>query len=307
MNYQPLDVRLIANPIAGRGSLRSIKRAVELLKDKVSLSAFITQKKGDAEAYAKEISHLKSQISNLLVIVAGGDGTINEVINGLLASGISDVMPPVALLPLGTTNVLAKELGIPEDIEQSLQLALAGFPKRISLGRIVITRDSLPVTRYFCLMAGIGFDGAAVHGVRDSIKKISGKGAYILSGISQLAKYSPSLIKVNTSNGLLTGYTAVVGKARGYGGYFTVTPKASITEPNLDLCLFGGKTRRDLIRFVNGVVSKNHLNFNDVFYGKFTELEIVSDREVHVQTDGDYFGTLPLKIDVVKDALSLVW
>ncbi len=243
----------------------------------------------------------------ILIIVAGGDGTINEVINGLLASGISDSLPPVALLPLGTTNVLAKELGIPEDIEQSLQLALTGSPKRISLGRIVITGNSYPVTRYFCLMTGIGFDGAAVYGVKNGIKKISGKGAYILSGIRHLAKYSPALIKVNTSNGVLTGYAAVVGNARCYGGYFSVTPKASITEPKLDLCLFGGKTRRDLIRFVNGVVSKNHLNFNDVFYGKFTEMEIVSDREVHVQTDGDYFGTLPLKIDVVKDALSLVW
>ncbi|MBI4710127.1 MAG: diacylglycerol kinase family lipid kinase [Nitrospirae bacterium] len=318
MNYQPLNVRLIANPIAGRGAPGSIKRAVDLLKDKVSLSTFITQKKGDAESFARQISSefaikslpptfFKGGQGGILIIVAGGDGTINEVINGLLASGISDVMPPVALLPFGTTNVLAKELGIPEDIEQSLQLALAGSSKKISLGRIVITRDSSPVTRYFCLMAGIGFDGAAVHGVKDGIKKISGKGAYILSGISHLAKYSPPLIKVKTSTGLLTGYTAVVGKARCYGGYFSVTPKASITEPKIDLCLFGGKTRRDLIRFVNGVVSKNHLNFSDVFYGKFTEMEIVSDREVHVQTDGDYFGTLPLKIDVVQDALSVVW
>ncbi len=315
MNYQPIDVRLIANPAAGRGALRLIKKAEELLKDKVSLSTFVTRKKGDAESFASQISsefkdNDASRITHhasRLIIIAGGDGTINEVFNGLLASGVSDFLPPVALLPLGTTNVLAKELGIPEDVKQALQLSLTGSPKKISLGRIIIPSDSPPVTRYFCLMAGIGFDGAAVHGVRDGMKKISGKGAYILSGISHLAKYSPALIKVNTPNGMLTGYMAVVGKARCYGGYFSVTPKASITEPNLDLCLFGGKTRKDLIRFVNGVVSRKHLNFNDVFYGKFTEMEIVSDKEVHVQTDGDYFGTLPLKIDVVKDALSLVW
>jgi diacylglycerol kinase family enzyme len=106
---------------------------------------------------------------------------------------------------------------------------------------------------------------------------------------------------------VFTGYTAVVGKARYYGGYFSVTPRASVFEPHLDLCLFGGKTRKDLIRFANGVLSGNHLNLDDVFYGKFTEMEIVSDREVHVQTDGDYFGTLPLKIDAVRDAVSVVW
>ena len=156
-------------------------------------------------------------------------------------------------------------------------------------------------------MAGIGFDGEAVLRAKDSIKKISGKEAYIFSGINALIKYNPSLIEVKTSEGTFTGYTAVVGKAKCYGGNFHVTPQASLTEPLLDLCLFKGKTRKDLVRFIIGVIRERHLNFNDVFYGKFSEMEITSNEEVHVQIDGDYFGTLPAKIDVVKDAISLVW
>lgn len=301
-----MNVNLIVNPIAGNKALRSIKNIEDLLNKKASLTTFITQKKGDAELFAREISSRisrdKSQISNLLVIVAGGDGTFNEVINGILSSKESAAKKktvPLAFIPLGTTNVLAKELNIPENVEKAVHLALTGAAKKISLGRIN--------GRYFALMAGIGFDGEAVLRAEDSMKKISGKEAYIFSGINTLIKYNPSLIEVKTSEGTFTGYTAVVGKAKCYGGNFHVTTQASLTEPLLDLCLFKGKTRKDLVRFIIGVVRERHLNFNDVFYGKFSEMEITSNKEVHVQIDGDYFGTLPAKIDVVKDAISLVW
>ena len=296
-----MNVNLIVNPIAGNKALRSIKNIEDLLNKKASLTTFITQKKGDAELFAKQISSQFSVPSSQLIIVAGGDGTFNEVINGILSSKESAAkkkIVPLALIPLGTTNVLAKELNIPENVGEAVHLALTGTAKKISLGRIN--------GRYFALMAGIGFDGEAVLRAKDSMKKISGKEAYIFSGINALIKYNPSLIEVKTSEGTFTGYTAVVGKAKCYGGNFHVTPQASLTEPLLDLCLFKGKTRKDLIRFISGVIRERHLNFNDVFYGKFSELEITSNKEVHVQIDGDYFGTLPAKIDVVKDAISLV-
>ena len=295
-----MNVNLIVNPIAGSRAFRSIKKIECLLRGKTSLRTFVTQKKGDAESFAQQISSQSTvDSSQSLVIVAGGDGTFNEVINGLLLSGKPVFKLPLAFIPLGTTNVLAKELNIPENIEEAVHLALSGTAKKISLGRIN--------NRYFSLMAGIGFDGEAVFRVNNSIKKISGKGAYILSGIKTLAKYNPPLIELKAPEGTFTGYTAVIGKAKCYGGHFYVTPSASLTEPLLDLCLFQGRTRKDLLRFVSGVIGKKHLNFKDVFYGKFTELEITSNKEVHVQIDGDYFGTLPVKIDVVKDAVSLVW
>ena len=302
-----MNVNLIVNPIAGNKALRSIKNIEDLLRKKASVKTFITEKKGDAESFARESSlefnsKLKTQNSKLLVIVAGGDGTFNEVINGILSSKESAAKKKIvtlAFIPLGTTNVLAKELNIPENVGKAVHLALTGTAKKISLGRIN--------GRYFALMAGIGFDGEAVLRAKDSIKKISGKEAYIFSGINALIKYNPSLIEVKTSEGTFTGYTAVVGKAKCYGGNFHVTPQASLTEPLLDLCLFKGKTRKDLVRFIIGVIRERHLNFNDVFYGKFSEMEITSNEEVHVQIDGDYFGTLPAKIDVVKDAISLVW
>jgi len=314
MNISSLNIHFIANPVAGGGALRLIKRAEAIFKSmEVDVHLKLTNKKGDAELFARQISSefripnselsntnlkLKTQNSKLLILIAGGDGTVNEVINGLLSTSTGKDIP-VALLPVGITNVLAKELGIPEDIKKAIQLALTGSPKKISLGRIN--------GRYFVSMAGIGFDGEVVFRLKQGIKRVSGKGAHILSGINCLINYNPPLIEIKTSNRTLTGYTAVVGKASCYGGYFKVTPGASLTEPLLDLCLFKGKTKKDLLRFIFGVIRKKHLNFKDIFYGKFSELEILSQGEVHIQIDGDYFGTLPVKIDVVKDAISLVW
>lgn len=294
-----MNIQLIINPIAGNKAFRSIKKIEELLKKKAPVKTFLTEKKGDAEAFAR-------QISSELIIVVGGDGTFNEVINGLLSSDKNKI--PLALIPLGTTNVLAKEIGIPEDIEGAIEVALTNIPKTISLGRIVSTRNSsLPTIRYFSLMAGIGFDGEVVFRVSDRIKKISGKGAYILSGIKTIMQYNPPLIEIKTSERTFTGYTAVIGNARFYGGYFHVTPKANIRDPLLDLCLFRGKRRKDILRFVTDIIRGKHLNSKDVFYEKFSELEILSKETVHVQIDGDYFGTLPVKIGVVKDAVSIIW
>ena len=156
------------------------------------------------------------------------------------------------------------------------------------------------------LMAGIGFDGETVFGVKSSLKKISGKFAYVISGIQTLIRFDLPLIKIKTSGGELKGHTAVVSNVRCYGGYQYVTPEASITEPVLDICIFKGKSRLGFLRFVIDVLREKHLELPEVEYGKFDEFDVTSDRTVHVQIDGDYFGTLPVKIEVVRDAVSLI-
>ncbi|MEE8329658.1 MAG: diacylglycerol kinase family protein [Thermodesulfovibrionia bacterium] len=291
-----LKASLIANPVAGKRAFRSIKKIEDMLREKVSLTTFITRKQGDAHDFAKKKSGTD------LIIVAGGDGTFNEVINGVLCA--REIEPdrgnsPLALVPLGTTNVLAQELGIPKDIKKAVNLALTGTPKKISLGRINGS--------YFTLMAGIGFDGQAVLGVKNNIKKIAGKGAYIISGFKALYGYNPPLIEIKTRDGTFTGYSAVVGNSRCYAGRFQVTPRADIIKPELDLCLLKRKTKTSLLKFVSGIIMKRHLKLKDVLYGKYSELEISSKKPVHVQIDGDYFGTLPVKITAIKDAVNVIW
>ncbi len=290
-----MNASLVVNPVAGNKAYKSIDSIEEHLKGKFSLRTFVTGKKGDAFNFAKNMEETGR------IIVAGGDGTINEVINGILSSKNLDAARiSLAIIPVGTANVMAKELGIPEDIEKASQLCLKGTAKKISLGRI---ND-----RYFSLMAGIGFDGDAVYGVSDNfLKKFIGKGAYIISGIKSLINYDPQTIKFKNGNDEYTGYMAVISNARCYGGHFHVTPDASITEPTLDICVYDNKTRRGLLKFVAGVLKKTHLKNKDVNYFKTSEIEISSPGTVHVQIDGDYYGTLPVKIEVVRDALNLIW
>jgi len=265
------------------------------LQKKSSLKTFITEKQGDAFEFAKGLKKTDR------IVVAGGDGTINEVINGLLSSEDPETKEiPVSIIPIGTANVLAKELGIPENIDGSVHRLLSGSARKISLGRIN--------GRYFSLMAGIGFDGKTVLGVKnDFIKKISGKFAHVVSGLKVLINYNPASIRIITPEKELSGYTAVIGNSKCYGGFFYVTPDASLIEAQLDICLLKGRTRSDLLRFIIGVLRQKHLDFNDVDYLKASKMEIMSDSKVHVQIDGEYFGTLPVKIEVVRDAISIVW
>ncbi len=290
-----MNASLILNPAAGNKAYRAISKIETLLKQGAVLKTFITEKKRDAFEFAENLTDTDR------VVVAGGDGTLNEVINGILASSDTKLKEvPLALIPLGTTNVLAKELHIPGRIDKAVELALKGTPRKVSLGRVN--------GWYFASMAGIGFDAETVLGVKNNlVKKTSGKAAHIVSGFKVLKSYDPPLIRVTTMGNEYTGYVCIAGNSRNYGGYFSVTPNTSVIEPLLAVCIFSGRTRKDLLRFITGVIRKKHLNFKDVSYFKASGLDVTSDGTVHVQVDGDYFGTLPAKIDAVKDAISLVW
>jgi YegS/Rv2252/BmrU family lipid kinase len=261
------------------------------------VEVLFTGKKGDAESFARKAVDK----SPSLIIAAGGDGTFNEVINGIAGSEI-----PMAILPLGITNVLAKELGIPENIEGAMELAVNCPPKRVSLGKIVLGSSAgAGGGRYFCLMAGIGFDGEAVFGINETLKRIAGKGAYIYSGIKTLFRFNPVELTFNINGKTYSGYSAIIGKAAKYGGNFKVTPDARLTEPALCICLLKGKKRLDILRYVFGIITGRHLGFNDVEYIKTRSIEISGN--AHIQIDGDYFGMTPAKVEVVPDTLRLVY
>ena len=291
------SIVIISNPAARKSSVRKIQTAAALLSKKgCTPEIFLTEKRGDAEHLAQKAAEKQP----FLVIAAGGDGTINEVINGLVWSDI-----PLAVLPLGTTNVLAKELAIPEDIEGAVATALSKTPKKVCLGKVVFLHGTEQITRYFCLMAGIGFDGKAVLGVNQSLKKISGKAAYVMSGLKNFLSYRPEKLILNIEGKEYAGYCVVVGNARKYGGNFMVTPDSNLFHPCLYTCIFEGEKRSDLLRYVYGVIRGRHLKQKDITYLKADHIEIIG--HAHIQIDGDYLGTAPATISVVKDAVRLVF
>jgi YegS/Rv2252/BmrU family lipid kinase len=211
----------------------------------------------------------------------------------------------MAILPLGTTNVLAKELGLPETVNDAMEVALNGTPKTVFLGKIYVTRHSSLVTRYFLLMAGIGFDGEAVFRINETLKKISGKGAYIFSGFKTLSVFNPDKLILDMDGKTYTGYSVIISKVAKYGGNFKITPDARLTDPFFYVCLFKGKGRLDILRYVAGVVAGKHLGFRDVEYVKAKNIDVEGD--AHIQIDGDYFGRSPARIEVVPETVRLVF
>ncbi len=287
---------IIYNPAARTASDKKIARAVQVLEKKgFVVEVLRTEARGHAMRLAADSLRRKPA----LIIAAGGDGTINEVINGLVWTDT-----PLALLPMGTTNVLAKELGIPEDPSGAMETAVASSPRKVSLGVVETERAGGPESRFFCLMAGIGLDGKTVYDVRANLKKISGKAAYILSGLQNIVGYSLKSLSLKIDGREYSCFSAIIGKASRYGGNFKVTPDASLFDPSLFVCLFKGGRRLDLFRYAIGVLRGNHLNYDDVVYIKATEVEVQG--RAHIQIDGDYLGYAPARVSTAKDALMLV-
>lgn len=285
---------LIGNPIAGGGALKKIEKAELILKKKgISFETLLTKKKGDGQLFAWRIRENKKD--RILVIAAGGDGTYNEIANGLVHSQI-----PLAILPMGTTSVLAKELKIPKDMEKAIDLAINGQVARVNLGKI----KNKEKERFFLLMAGIGFDGTAVYNVDPEKKKHLRKIAYILSGIKTLLHYKPGEIEIYNGSSR-KAYTVVVSKASCYGGDFKIAPDINLKSPFFSVFISKTKSRIRLAQQILGVIFGKHIGMKDTEYFRTERIKIIG--ESHVQIDGDYFGKAPVDITIVKDALSLVF
>ncbi len=290
------SIVFIFNPAAKKASKRNIAKAFHFLESRgYKVEVIVTGQRGDAERFAKEAV----KKSPFLIIAAGGDGTFNEVINGIVGSDV-----PMAILPLGITNVLAKELGIHENVEDALEIALSSIPKTVSLGKIVQDPE-FGSGRYFCLMAGIGFDGEVVYGLNEAFKKLSGKGAHIYSALKTLSGFCPGELIFNIDGENYSGYTAVIGKSAKYGGNYKITPDAKLTDPFLYACIFKGKKRLDILRYIFGITAGRHLRFRDVRYTKATSVEVQGD--TYIQIDGDYFGKAPATVNVVPNIVRMVF
>lgn len=292
------SIILISNPAARGASTKKTETAAAFLYEKgFDVKILLTEKRNDATRLATAAVREKPYA----IIAAGGDGTINEVINGMVKSDV-----PLAILPLGTTNVLAKELGISEEITGALEIAVSKSAKTVSLGKIELGADTdSPTSRYFCLMTGIGFDGKAVHDVNETIKKKSGKAAYIWSGIKNLLHYAPNQLFYEIDGKQFTGYCSITGKASRYGGNFRITPDADLSDPALYTCIFQGNKRSDLIRYIYRIMTGMPLKEKDIVYIKSDTIEVLGT--AHVQIDGDYLGATPAKITVEKDALKIIY
>ncbi|MGH9339400.1 MAG: diacylglycerol/lipid kinase family protein [Acidobacteriota bacterium] len=237
-------------------------------------------------------SHLDLSGKQLLIIY-GGDGTIHHAIQEAVKWDI-----PIGLLPAGTANVLARELGIPRNPERALEILVRQKLRRISLG--------YAQGRYFHLMAGIGLDGFIINQVPGPLKKAFGVASFWITGVLAFWKYPVRPFEIRTDAELHQATFAVIGNASRYGGSLSITPQANIYESHLDVCLFTAKNRLPFLYYLAGVLKGRHLDYPGVIYRKMYQLEVTGEESILVQMDGEVVGHLPMSFSSFQPGLQVI-
>lgn len=284
----PGRLLLIANPVSGGDARPRIARAVAWFQARgVVVEVLLTERSGDARRFAAQAKERGCD----RVVAAGGDGTLNEVLNGLAPSSL-----PLAFLPLGTTNVFTYEAGLPRNLEAACRVALEGVPRPVCLGVADGER--------FLLMASAGFDAATVHRVNLKLKRRTGKLAYAVSAVTTLLGGPLPIFDVTGDDGQIRSACQVVaGNGRYYGGRLSLTPTASLFAERLDICLVAPMSRP---RFVlTAIALLAGLTPPGVARFATRQLTLQGDG-IPLQIDGDDRGTLPRQLSVTSGEVWMV-
>jgi diacylglycerol kinase (ATP) len=252
-----------------------------------------TTARGDAEQYAREMEPGRFDA----IIAVGGDGTINEVVNGLTLDGT-----PLGIIPLGTANVLARELKIPvNDLRGACDLLRDGASAPIDVGECN--------GRRFTLMTGIGFDAEAVQDVLPNVKDLLGAPAYVLAGLQALSELPQSLrydITLPDRRLRMRGMMLVAANAASYAGPWRIAPLAQIDDGALDLCLFRESNKLAFLGQLVRVMLRRQLQDPRFVYLRATWMRVECQPPAAIQLDGDYFGGTPAEIRVLPGALPVI-
>ena len=291
---------LIYNPRAGRfgrGGRRLVEQAVEILTSKGHhIVAAPTRGPRTAGAIARE--HIAGGAD--LILAAGGDGTINEVAEGMVHCEV-----PLGVLPAGTANVLDMEMGLGGDPVRAAERLDECRPRRISVGHV--TCDGGRVSRHFLLMAGVGLDAHVVYHVNGALKDRIGRFAYWVAGWSLLGRRLPQF-RVEIDGRPRECSFALLSKVRNYGGDFEIAKRVTLLDDEFEAILFQGRTSLPYVKYFAGMTLNRLYGLKgvEVLRCRRAALSCPGNSSVFVQIDGEFAGRLPAEIEMVPDALTLL-
>lgn len=246
--------------------------------------------------HATEIARVHADDAADVVLVAGGDGTINEAVNGMMASSRRAAL---AVLPGGTANVWAKETHMPKRPEAAMRAIITGQPRQVDLGRAG--------ERYFLLMAGVGFDAEIVPRVSTRMKRWLGAAAYIVKGAPAAFRADTPEARYQLDGAVRKSplFWMLIGNTRSYGGLIDISYRARADDGVLDVCMMyrGGVWR--LLADGARLLRKRHDRSPNVDYICCRSVDVFTPG-LPVQIDGEYAGKTPLRIDVAPLALTVI-
>ncbi len=282
---------IILNPIAGARRSALLNAVVERLKQGgAEVTVELTERPGHATELARRAAE-RGQAD--VIVAAGGDGTINEVARGLLGQGV-----PLAIIPLGTANVLAIELSLRPRAAEIADMLLTGPAHLVGTG--------LVGGEIFLLMVGIGFDGVVVHDINPALKKLSGKGAFVWAGIKAWAKGPGRDIRLIVDGREKRAQWAIVINGRYFAGPYVLSREGDISQPGLMLYLFRNGGRLALIRYLIALGLGRVAKLPDVEILPVRQVRFLEPEGLAVEVDGDARGALPQTVEQGTRFLRLV-
>ncbi len=287
----PTFCALIINPSSGGYKKEIVADAVAALeRSGLAVELIVTDSPWETESSARLICERHEQP---LIIAGGGDGTINAVINGLTPGST------LAVLPLGTSNVLAAELEI-TSIEDAVARIIRGKTSPLSVGHL----DNGVRQRYFFLMAGIGVDGSVVEKVGTICKKFLGKWAYFLSALRHFLFWEREKLTLAAEGTEQEFHSVIVCNAAHYGGVLQLAPGADISSSSFEVVCIKDDRRRTYLKLAVNVLTGKRI-FNEELVRLTCQDVTISGRKA-IQIDGDFFGHSPAIIKMVSEYARIV-
>ncbi len=248
----------------------------------------------EAAGHATELAREAVTAGADLILVLGGDGTINEVANGMIPASV-----PLGVLPGGTANVLANELGLGNNLERAIDRLGRCVATRIAVGKLCMPAQS----RYFVLMGGVGLDATIVTKVRPELKARAGKLSYWVAGLGQFFQTVGQFQVASEAVEQQCGFV-LVSRVRNYGGDMEIASGASLLNDDFEVVLFDGSHPLRYAAYMAAVTLRQVKSMPGVRSFHAQRVEFAGD--AHLQIDGEYGGRIPATLEMVPQALTLL-
>ncbi len=290
---------VIFNPVARGNKARHFRRWLEGVAFECTLKPTTTA--GEAQRLAAEAVAENYE----LIIAAGGDGTVNEVLNGIGATSDGFDRVCLGVLPLGTVNVFAREIGLPLKIPEAWKVLQSGRERRIDVPIVEYISNGKSARRYFIQLAGAGLDARAIELVSWKHKKQVGPLAYVIAGLKALRERYPQ-ITVRADGQEFTGQLVLTGNGRYYGGSFAVFPDADLADGYLDVCCLPRTNFPTLLRCGPSVLFGGRLPEGQGRRLRTKKFQLTSETDAGCELAGEWVGHLPATFSIAPKRVRIM-
>ncbi|NMA04367.1 MAG: diacylglycerol kinase family lipid kinase [Clostridiales bacterium] len=283
----------IVNPIAGKGRARKtipiIKKIME--DNNCSYKIKITEKAGDGQLFAREAK----TGGYSTVVSVGGDGTLHEVINGMVGG-----RQRLGIVPAGTGNDFARSLDIPLSIEDATENLLRGKTALIDLGKLN--------SEHFINFCSVGLDALIAEEANKIKKYFSSTYSYIIGVIKALSKFKSIKIELTIDNKKYNEEIMLVAVCNGayYGGGMNIAPQAKVFDGQFDICVVRKMPKLKLLFLFPTIFKGKHIKYNEVKIYRGKSVQVFSGEEMHVNADGDIVDSRPVNFEILHNKIEVI-